>query len=270
MLLPDARSAFDLNLEEAHRLAGVREEKWSKETAAQSRERIRRTLGVPAVEEIAAASKSESEQSTDVLLTTTSEVPLSGRWINPTGRPKGTTLYLHAAGSNKAIDDADLKTLVNAGQAVLAIDVSGIGTTNPQGRRWYSDVFGANAGNSAIAYLCGTSMVAQRTEEILASAKYAAAVDGNTSTPISLVATDEICVPALHAAFPAPELISEVKLIRPLISWTEVIRGKLTQNQVVNAVHGVLREYDLPELVTSLGGRVTIVDPQDGQGKSVN
>ena len=113
-------------------------------------------------------------------------------------------------------------------------------------------------------------MVAQRTEEILATAKLLAASEGNASAPVSLVATDELCVPALHAAALAPELIDDVKLIRPLISWTEVIRGKLTSNQVVNAVHGVLREYDLPELVTLLGDRVTIVDPVDGQGKPVD
>ena len=104
-------------------------------------------------------------------------------------------------------------------------------------------------------------MVAQRTEEILATAKLLAAGESNASAPISLVATDELCVPALHAAVLAPELIKEVKLIRPLISWTEVIRGKVTSNQVVNAVHGVLREYDLPDLVTLLGDLATIVEP---------
>ena len=278
MRLPGARSAFDLNLEEAQRLASVREKKWSDETAAQSRERIRTTLGIPVLREIAAAqpevaaaSGSESGQRTDVLLRTTSGVPLSGTSLKPEGATTGTTLYLHAAGADKAVDDdADLKALVAAGQSVLAIDISGIGATEPQGRRWYSETFGAGAGNAVVAYLCGTSMVAQRTEEILATAKWLAADEGNAREPVSLVATDELCVPALHAAILAPELINEVKLIRPLISWTEVIRGKLTRNQVVNAVHGVLREYDLPELVTLLGNRVTIVDPVDGQGKPVD
>ena len=271
MLLPRARSAFDLNLEEAERLASVRKRKWSDETAAQTRERIRKTLGIPVLGEIAAASRNESGQQGVVLLRTASRVPLSGKWLKPDGKPTGTTLYLHAAGADKAVDqDAHLKALVDAGQSVLAIDVSGIGTTRPQGRRWYSETFGAGAGNAVVAYLCGTSMVAQRTEEILATAKLLASGEGNASAQISLVATDELCVPALHAAVLAPELINEVKLIRPLISWTEVIRGKLSRNQVVNAVHGVLREYDLPDLVKLRGDRVTIVDPVDGQGKPVD
>ena len=270
MLLPGARSAFDLNLEEANRLASVRKEKWSNETTAQSRERIRTTLGIPKLNEIVAASNNNTAQQTDVLLTTSSGVPLSGKWLKPDGASTGTTLYLYAAGVDKSVDDADLKALVDAGQSVLVIDISGIGATQPEGRRWYSDVFGVNAGNAVVAYLCGTSMVAQRTEEILATAKLLAANEGSTTSPVSLVATDELCVPALHAAVLAPELISKVKLTRPLISWTEIIRGKLTRNQVVNAVHGVLREYDLPDLVTLLGERATIVDPVDGQGNPID
>ncbi|MCG6158089.1 alpha/beta hydrolase family protein [Rubinisphaera margarita] len=278
MLLPGSRSAFDLNLEEAQRLADVREKKWSNETPAQSRERIRKTLGLSPLNEIAAAqpedvaeTDSESGQQEQVLLTTTSGVPLAGTWVKPNGPSMGTTLYLHADGANKAVEsDPDLKALVEGGQSVLAIDISGIGTTQPEGQRWYSDSFGVNAGNAVIAYLCGTSLVAQRTEEILATTRFLRAEEDNANAPISLVATDELCVPALHAAVLAPELISDVKLIRPLTSWTEVIRGKLTRNQVVNAVHGVLREYDLPELVTLLGDTITIVAPVDGQGNPIN
>jgi len=278
MLLPGARSAFDLNLEEARRLARVREEKWRNETPAQSRDRIRKTLGIPELKEIAAAQPepvaetgNDSGQQEQVLLTTTWGVPLAGIWVKPAGKSTGTTLYLHAAGAEKAIqDDPNLKALVDEGQSVLAIDISGIGATQPESQRWYSDSFGVNAGNAVLAYLCGTSLVAQRTEEILATAKLLTTEKDNTPGSISLVATDELCVPALHAAALAPKLIQEVKLIRPLVSWTEVIRGKLTHNQVVNVVHGVLREYDLPELVTLLGDNVSVVDPVDGQGNPIN
>ena len=39
-------------------------------------------------------------------------------------------------------------------------------------------------GNAVVAYLCGTSMVAQRTEEILATAKLLSANKEKASTPI--------------------------------------------------------------------------------------
>ncbi|MEM0925279.1 MAG: metalloendopeptidase, partial [Planctomycetota bacterium] len=274
MLLPSERSAFDLNIEEAERLAVTRQTKWSGETAEQSRERIRRTLGVPVLAEIAAARSlntesipSEPGEHASVLLTTHRGIPLAGKWCESASEPAGVTLYLHAAGFDHAADDAEYTRLINAGQSVLAVDISGIGATAPVGRRWYSDHFGINAGNAVLAYLCGTSMVAHRTEEILATAKWLSARDDDAIAPVSLVATDELCVPALHAAVLAPKLIRDVRLVRPLISWTEVIRGKLTNNQVVNTVHGVLREYDLPELVRFLGDGATVVDPVDGQGE---
>lgn len=277
MLLPNARSAFDLNLEEAQRLAALRKEKWSRETAAQSRERVRDTLNLPALSKIQPATlkKAESDsgdagQQTKVVLTTHIGVPLAGVWFKPKKPAAVTTLYLHADGADKAFaNDADLKAIVESGQAVLAIDLSGIGTTKPNARRWYSDSFGPNAGNAVLAYLNGSSMVAQRTEEILAAAKMLINEQANAEATVSLVATDELCVPALHAAVLAPELIERVKLVRPLVSWTEVIRGKVTRNQVVNVVHGVLREYDLPELVTLLGDRATVIDPVNGQGNPI-
>ena len=268
MLLPDARSAFDLNLEEAQRLELLRKKKWTGETAAQSRERIRQTLGLPALDQIAAATSKPGPQG-NLRLMSSSGVPLAGKMRKPKGPSSGITLYLHAKGTDEGIAAAETAKLLARGQSVLALEVSGIGTTAPVGRRWYNETFGINAGNAVIAYLCGTSMVAQRTEEILATVKYLAATEGKPDLRISLVATDELCVPALHAAALSPDLIREVKLIRPLISWTEIIRGRLSRNQVVNAVHGVLREYDLPQLVNLLGDRVTLVDPVDGQGQPV-
>lgn len=277
MLLPNARSAFDLNLEEAQRLAALRKEKWSRETAAQSRERVRDTLNLSALSKIqpatlkkAGSDSGDAGQQTKVVLTTHIGVPLAGVWFKPKKPAAETTLYLHTDGADKAFtNDADLRALVESGQAVLAIDLSGIGTTKPNARRWYSDSFGPNAGNAVLAYLNGSSMVAQRTEEILAAAKMLINEQANAEATVSLVATDELCVPALHAAVLAPELIERVKLVRPLVSWTEVIRGKVTRNQVVNVVHGVLREYDLPELVTFLGDRATVIDPVNGQGKPI-
>jgi hypothetical protein len=38
----------------------------------------------------------------------------------------------------------------------------------------------------------------------------------------------------------------------------------------VNTVHGVLRHYDLPELIEMAGkDRVTLIEPADGMGRAV-
>lgn len=47
-------------------------------------------------------------------------------------------------------------------------------------------------------------------------------------------------------------------------SWSEVAAAPVNQNQLVSTVHGVLRRYDLPDLVKSAGAnRITIEAPVD-------
>ena len=45
-------------------------------------------------------------------------------------------------------------------------------------------------------------------------------------------------------------------------SWADVVRAPLATNQLINTVHGALRTYDLPDLLTLLPAeRVSIVRP---------
>ena len=60
-----------------------------------------------------------------------------------------------------------------------------------------------------------------------------------------------------------------MKLSQTLVSWADVVHCRLTSGQYVNAVHGALREYDLPNLAAELGKKLTIEDPRDATGKPV-
>ncbi len=51
--------------------------------------------------------------------------------------------------------------------------------------------------------------------------------------------------------------------------WASVIERRVTRGQYVNVVHGALREYDLPDLAATLGGRLAIEDPVDAFGAPV-
>ena len=56
-----------------------------------------------------------------------------------------------------------------------------------------------------------------------------------------------------------------------MISWSEVVRTPLAENQLVNVVHGALRVYDLPDLAATLPpDRITVLDPLDAQEKPVS
>ena len=50
-------------------------------------------------------------------------------------------------------------------------------------------------------------------------------------------------------------------------SWAEIVTAPVSKDQLVNAVHGALRHYDLPNLVELVGkNRVKIIGPVDASG----
>ena len=76
-----------------------------------------------------------------------------------------------------------------------------------------------------------------------------------------------VCVPALHAAALEPNLFGSVRLIRGLTSWSNIIESGLSRNQLVNAVHGALTTYDLPDLARVLGDHLVIEQPLNALGE---
>jgi hypothetical protein len=82
-----------------------------------------------------------------------------------------------------------------------------------------------------------------------------------------LVAVGQVCVPALHAAALESDIFSQVKLVCPLISWSNIIELGLSYNQLANTVHGALTTYDLPDLAATLGANLTIEQPLNALGE---
>ena len=83
-----------------------------------------------------------------------------------------------------------------------------------------------------------------------------------------MIATGELCVPALHAAVAAPDRFGSVDLRGGLHSWKSVIDTPITERQLINVVHGALRAYDLPDLRAMIpAGRLKVSDPRDAAGK---
>jgi hypothetical protein len=85
-----------------------------------------------------------------------------------------------------------------------------------------------------------------------------------------LVAAGNVCIPALHAAALEPELFGSVKLMRGLVSWSDVIESGISVNQFANTVHGALKVYDLPNLADTLGDKLTIEEPLNAVGEPIN
>lgn len=269
LLLPDAKSVNEIQLEEFESLESEREKLWK--SPEKAFEKVREIAGIRPLEKIPAPKVSEKKPTTQdgikiekVVLTNDAGLPLPALLYHPEGESKGRVLYTHEAGKQTSID-ADGKTLsplqyAKDGYLVLAVDPRGIGETEPDEAVWYHKRFGEDGKHLAIAYLLGRNYIGMRAEDLLVAARWLQEkADGNGE--IHLVAYGEVAPAALHAAALEEQLFSKVSLYRTIPSWETIIASLTSEDQFVNCIHGATRAYDLTDLRESLGNRAKLHQP---------
>jgi hypothetical protein len=272
MHLEGARSTYDLNRDLEKELAARRKRLWETTPRASLLERVRRTVGVRPLAELPApeVQMKETIERGDALIqkavaTLGEGVHVPALVFRPQGEPTGCdVLYVHESG--KAADagpGGPIEKLVKAGHVVVAVDLPGTGETQARAG-WGGELFGPDARDVLTAYLLGRSYVGKRAEDILACVRL---LGERSERPVGVVAVGDTCVPVLHAAALEPQLFGSVRLVRGLASWANVIELGRSRDQLVNAVHGALNLYDLPDLAGLLGDRLTIEQPLNALGE---
>ncbi|MCX7047974.1 MAG: acetylxylan esterase [Candidatus Sumerlaeota bacterium] len=274
MLMPGARNVYDLNRDLDEKLADARKEFWRANGKEKALAEVRRITGIrkladlpePQCEKVGTIPRNGYRIEKLILR------PEAGIWLPALAfipaQPNGeATLYLHEAGKQEdAAPGGAIESLVAKGQAVLAVDLRGIGETQSGGKpsrlgREWREIF--------MAYLLGTSYPAKRAEDILVCARYLMkSEDAKKPQKLHLVSVGLVGPAALHAAALEPQLFSSLTLRRCIASWSNVVRTPMSDNQLINVVHGALRVYDLPDLLSTLPREmVAISDPLDAAGK---
>lgn len=284
LLVEGARSIFDLNQDQARRLAEKRrlgtdatEPTFVNVSDAQRRSWIETLIdsdGDFDPEEFSGKQLStlrrDGYRIERFVFNTSSHLKLPALLFVPDESTQQATLYLHDRGkAAEAGADGETVRLVKAGQTVLAIDVAGCGETQMKPWRYgaMSGVLGPNSAEFYVAYMLGKSLVGLRVDQIHASLNWLLSRGINLQN-VDIIATGELTVPALHFAVLNPKRFGSLELRQGLDSWKSVIDTPVTERQLVNVVHGVLRYYDLPDLRAMITeGRLKIVDPRDAAGK---
>ena len=297
LALPGARSVFDLNRAEASRLASSRRAAWARLADPERRDLVRRTAGIRKPGTLPAArveprgelrlgglrvEKLVLARDGDVPLpalrfrpvvastedTTRSGInagtPPFGRPVRPANR---AALYIHGRGKHiDAAPGGPIAALVAEGVDVLAVDLRGFGETAMDGWRTSPvEVAGPNGAEFHVAYMLGRSLVGLRAEDVLAAARAYSRLPEAVAHAPELIAVEEAGIPALHAAAVDPKAFSSVRLIRTLDSWQRVFEPVVPERQLESVVHGVLKAYDLPDLLP-LAGHVSVLDPVTAAG----
>jgi pimeloyl-ACP methyl ester carboxylesterase len=152
---------------------------------------------------------------------------------------------------------------------VLALDLRGTGETAPgtpppAGR---PDYLGVDFGEAYLAIHLARPLLGQRVLDLLSVVEAVAPVQNSGFEVIAVGSPGPV---ALHAAALDPR-IKQVTVADSVVSWSAVACSPVSQNQLTNAVPGVLKVYDLPDLGRLIAPRpLTIRAATDPSGKPVS
>jgi len=254
MLIDGARSTYDINREYADKLAKQRRAKGA------PADMLKVVRALTACHRLAELSEPAVESSTAGNLKTFVIKPEGGIVLpavlfNADKPASETVLFVSEHGKQGG------KELAKDGARVFAVDLRGVGETAPVGESYKGPGLGDWV-NYFRAYVLGRSYVGMWAEDILVCARYLK----DDGAKVRLVSEGNTGVAALHAAAFEPDLFESVELRGCIQSWDGVISARPPMNQLVNAVHGALEHYDLPDLAATLGDKLTVTDPVDAQG----
>ena len=273
MQLDGARSTYDLNRDYEKNLARRRRKLWATKDRAELLGQVRRIAGIRKIADLPRPKvrKFDVIKRKGCTIRKMALIPEAGIYLPAlmfTAKqesPQRTVLYIHEGGkSADAAPGGSIEDLIREGRRVMAVDLRGTGETQQTSKRKFTGTTGADWIDVFTAYLLGRSYVGMRAEDVLICARFLKQQHGG---PVELIAVDNLGVPALHAAALEPDLFSSVKLVRTLTSWSNVIELGRSVNQQVNAVHGALTSYDLPNLAGTLGDKLIVKEPLDALGE---
>ncbi len=280
VLIPGAKSAFDLNKEEFERLAPARKALWSEPKQA-----IAKVREIAGIQPLASLPKPEAKKlgeskDGDItierwVLTPEDGIVLPGLLYRPAKVSKGPLLYCHPEGKQASFktEQGEHSALEYAkqGHLVFAVDLRGTGETFPEKAVWYNKRFGPDGKHLAVAYLLGKNYIGTWAEDVLKSARW---LLENESLPLdqhklTIVTGGRIGAAGLHAAAVESQLIDKITLIQSLGAMELIVSSPLSDDQFVNCIHGALRAYDLPDLARYLGNRIQVIEPTDSLNQPI-
>ncbi|MDR3406836.1 MAG: acetylxylan esterase [Chthoniobacter sp.] len=255
--LPGARSYFDLQADLATKLAAERQQFWKEKSVAEKVAKVRELAHIRPLAEIpkltatsVGAIQRGAIRIERLILRNDEGTVIPALIFHPEKPTGGVELDVNGEGKQaEAAPGGPIEEHVRNGITVLAIDVRGAGETQRKSARGgYDTISGVDWPWISTAYLLGESFVGMRAEDILASARYASETL-NKGEPVMLTSIGETGVPALHARALGEGLFIHTRIAHSLESWDRVVHSPQARNQQINAVHGALHFYDLPELV---------------------
>jgi cephalosporin-C deacetylase-like acetyl esterase len=150
------------------------------------------------------------------------------------------------------------RALADAGTAVLVVAPR---PSPPGNEETKASVLGPFYLTTLRAELVGKTLLGLRVDDVIAAVNFTS--EGTTVDPsqISAQASGHLGLVLLHAAVLDPR-IKHVTVDRTLESYASLMRVPMPVDAPEDILPGVLRHYDVPDLIRVLGSRATVTNPQ--------
>jgi len=263
--LARARTSFAMN-QDAYRDSSGHRTRFSKLPIDEKREVVREKLRITKMDRSGMISFRQSGQNPVSIVVNPEPgivLPLQIHYpIDPTHKVK---LYLLAEGRS-TLSAQRIASALEEGYTVATADVRGRGETATRENNWKGSV-GEQWKDFMRAYVLGKTYVGMRTEDIqsiVRSVKQVLKARDIPQPEIEIYADGELTVPTLHALFlDDKNSIHHVTLDGGVPSWEAVVNEPLAKNVLINAVHGALKHYDLPDLMADIQSeKLSVVNPR--------
>ncbi len=185
---------------------------------------------------------------------------------------KPAMIYVHGRGKSAAAAvGGEIEQFVKAGVIVLAIDLRGMGETRSRNAEGNDDfpVYFGDFESAMTALHIGRPLVGMQMTDVLRGVDLLAARPDVERTKIYGFGKDAGAIPLLHAAA-MDNRLSKIALEGMLASYQTVIQQQIHRQVFEQVIPGVLRSYDLPDVIAALAPRqVWIVNGVNALGQKM-
>ncbi|MBO7725593.1 MAG: hypothetical protein J6S40_03905 [Thermoguttaceae bacterium] len=254
MALPEARTTYDINRDYNAELKERRRAKQAALPPEGFADLVRATAKIRPLAEIPPVEPAEVPDEPESFVLKAEG--LIGLPIRRHTCGEGSIRLIVTQEGNRSAAASDLAARLKEEKdgAVWSVEPRGWGESRAEGKSYYNkDIFGPDGTIWYLAYLLGETYVGLRAEDVVSTARY---LGGENAAPIELTAdTPDAALVALHAAAVEPELFSGVVLIPSAVpgSWADYVDRAPRPYPLQNVIHGVLRNYDVEDLMRITG-----------------
>lgn len=168
-------------------------------------------------------------------------------------------IHLHDSGKAWFLSEADRHDEVSDGTIIVAADLRGFGETADPWEKNLSKYWNRNWRCAVTALHAGRPLLGQRVADIRTVVDFCSSLPALAGHEITIVADGASAVAAMHSTV-LDSRIHRASLTKTLKTWRSYIENPLQYDMMDNILVGVLKCYDIPDLVRLSQGRITITD----------